>query len=87
MDDSEVEFTKDGKIISRSGTENYKATDNKLTITNSYGIPLTFDFSIPKKKEMYLDMDMIKFFNSMIEEGDETIGIIKFIAKITFEKQ
>ena len=88
-----VEFTKDGKAITRSGNKTdistYKAADNKLTITNSYGISITVDFSIPKKKEMYWDMDIINLFKDMLEEeeDDETTEIIKFVVKITFEKQ
>lgn len=88
-----MEFTKDGKVISNSGgqsqTGTYKATDKQLTITMSDGIPVTMDYSIPKKKEMILEMDLTNTFGEMgdVEFGTLSFKILKLVVTATYQKQ
>ena len=60
---TEIEFTKDGKMITRTlfggSTSTYKASDSKLTITSD-GVSETYELSFPDKKTMCWDMDMNK---------------------------
>jgi len=77
-----VEFTKDGKAITKKETAKYKVNGNKLTITNSDYISGTSDISFDKKT-MYWDMNVLDF----VGEVDVTdIGIIKCIMRITYTK-
>jgi hypothetical protein len=77
-----VEFTKDGKAITKKETAKYKVNGNKLTITNSDYISGTSDISFDKKT-MYWDMNVLDF----VGEVDVTdIGITKCIMRITYTK-
>ena len=91
----EVEFTKDGKMISRNmqggSTDTYKASDSKLTITSD-GISETYDLSFPDKKTMCWDMKMGKealeeMSESLMYFFEEEIQVTKCSFKMTLEKQ
>jgi len=60
---SEIEFTKEGKMISSYGSDkevsSYKVNDKKLTITNSYASEV-YDLSFPDKKTMHWERNMSK---------------------------
>jgi len=78
-----IEFTKDGKAVSKNGTANYKVNGDKLTISDPENMPSgTIYLSFPKKKTMCWDMDMVE-----LGEFDAEDGVTKFVLRITFAKQ
>jgi len=91
----EVEFNKDGRVISRNaqggGTATYKASDSKLTITTD-GVSETYDLSFPDKKTMCWDMKMDKEMLDSISEAltyffEEEVQVTKCSVKMTLVKQ
>ena len=81
-----VEFTKDGKVISKNETVKYKIDGDKLTITGSENISGTFDISFPDKKQMYWNMNMLELYGEYAAELIKD-GVTKFVVQITFAKQ
>jgi len=80
-----IEFTKDGKMISKSETAKYKVNGNKLTITDSENVSGTIDISF-EKKTMYWDMDLLKLAGEDAVDLLES-GVTKCVLRVTFAKQ
>ena len=80
-----IEFTKDGKVISKNETAKYKVNGNKLTVTDSENISGTFDISF-EKKTMYWNINMMEVAG---ENAAEFIGmgVTKCTMRITLAKQ
>ena len=80
-----IEFTKDGKFISKKETAKYKVNGNRLTITESNYIPGSFDISF-EKKIMYLDINAMEL---AAEDAADLIesGVTKLTMRVTLNKQ
>ena len=92
-----IEFTKEGKAILYSQEGNaegiYTINGKKLTITQSDGSPVTFDYSI-SGTNLYLDFDIRNFLKDGLDRFEEfkdykmyLYMITKFIVRTSFTKQ